>query len=173
MKLISGETAIGGRRYKESLPVVTDRQCRAYFHGTLRRRSFFVVFGLLKKIHGRFIVVVFQKVRRFVETHPTGRARCIDIPRSRNVLGLFACFVRHVFFLLALLARGNVFLWAGLVPSKIMRLDTFCCAQCRLRASLPVAALLSTSGNRLETIAFVQLSVVRPHVERSRAASPS
>jgi len=110
MKFISGEPAI--RRsppQKKSFPIVTDGQCRAYFHGTLRRRSFFVVFGLLKKIHGRFVVVVFQKIRRFVETHPTGRARCIDIPRSRNVLGLFACFVRHGFLLLAPHTHGNVF----------------------------------------------------------------
>jgi hypothetical protein len=95
MKLISEDRRSEIAATKETLPVVTNRQCRAYFHGTLRGRSFFIVFGLFKKIHGRFVVVVFQKIGRFVETHPTGRARRIDIPRSRNVLGLFTCFVRH------------------------------------------------------------------------------
>ena len=166
-------SAVIDRRYRKSFTIVTDGQGRTNLHRALRRRSFFVVFRLFKKVNRRLVVIVFQKVGSFIQTNAAWSAGRIHVPWSGNVLGLFACFIRHVFFLLALLARGNVFLWAGLVPSKIMRLDTFCCAQCRLRASLPVAALLSTSGNRLETIAFVQLSVVRPHVERSRAASPS
>ena len=107
------DSAVIDRRYRKSFTIVTDGQGRTNLHRALRRRSFFVVFRLFKKVNRRLVVVVFQKVGSFIQTNAAWSAGRIYVPGSGNVLGLFACFIRHVFFLLALLARGNVFLWAG------------------------------------------------------------
>jgi len=41
------------------------------------------------------VSVVFQKIRRFLETETAQRAAGVHVPRPRRVLGLFAQFVRH------------------------------------------------------------------------------
>ena len=106
------DSAVIDRRYRKSFTIVTDGQGRTNLHRALRRRSFFVVFRLFKKVNRRLVVIVFQKVGSFIQTNAAWSAGRIHVPWSGNVLGLFACFIRHVFFLLALLARGNVFLWS-------------------------------------------------------------
>jgi hypothetical protein len=105
----------GGHRppLQKSFTVVADRQRRADFHGTLRGGGFFIVFRLLKEIHSRLVLVIFQKVRRLIETHATRRARRIDVPRSRNVLGLFACFVRHEFSFTRFADTEQFIFWVG------------------------------------------------------------
>ena len=82
-------------RKLSELAVVTDCQSRANFHRALGRALFVIVLRLLEKVNRRFVLVVLDEVRRFVEANAARSARGVDIPRPRNVLWLLACFVRH------------------------------------------------------------------------------
>jgi hypothetical protein len=96
------------RRY--NLTVVADRQRWTNFHRALGSRSFGVVFRLLEKVNRRFVLIRLQKIGRFLQTGATHRAGHVHIPRSGNVQGLFACFVRHSsLYLINSDSRGNVF----------------------------------------------------------------
>jgi hypothetical protein len=96
------------RRY--NLTVVADRKRWTNFHRALGSRSFGIVFRLLEKVNRRFVLIRLQKIGRFLQTGATHRAGHVHIPRSGNVQGLFACFVRHSsLYLINSDSRGNVF----------------------------------------------------------------
>src|SRR5438309_10699368 len=80
-------------------PVVADGERRADIHGSLGGRGFVVVLGLLVKINVGLVVVVLQKIRRFVETNSARGAGIVHVPDARDVFGKFACFIRHAIFL--------------------------------------------------------------------------
>ena len=94
---------------KPLFAVVADGERGANVQCALRCGRFFVVLGLLVKINVGLVVVVFQKIRSFVETHAAGCAGRIYVPETGNVFGLFACFVGHEKSVLKTKAPGNVF----------------------------------------------------------------
>ncbi len=77
------------------LAVVADRERRANVEGALCCGSLFWRLRLLEKINVRFVVVIFDQIGCFIETNPAEITAGIDVPRTRNILGLFARFVRH------------------------------------------------------------------------------
>ena len=96
---------------RAGLTVVADGESRANFHGALGGSSFFRRFRLFEKVNRRLVVIVFQKIGSLLQTHATGRAGRVHVPRASNVLGLLTRFVRHRFsFLLSSAARGKSFL---------------------------------------------------------------
>jgi hypothetical protein len=85
--------AISGRRKYSS--VISDRQSWAGIHGVLSSIYFFRRVRLLKKVNSRFVAIVGDKIRRFLETHAAQRAAHIYVPLPGGILRLFAQFVRH------------------------------------------------------------------------------
>ena len=86
------DSAVIDRRYRKSFTIVTDGQGRTNLHRALRRRSFFVVFRLFKKVNRRLVVIVFQKVGSFIQTNAAWSAGRIHVPRFREVPGV-VCLV--------------------------------------------------------------------------------
>src|SRR5436190_9712465 len=91
--------AVTDRRYTKLRPVIPNREGGTNVHRALGGRGFLVVLGLLVKIDVGLVVVVLQKIRRFVQTDPAGRAGIVDIPDAFDVFGKFVCFIGHAEFL--------------------------------------------------------------------------
>ena len=87
--------AVTDRRYRKLRAVITDREGGANIHGALSGGGFLVVLGLLVKINVGLVVVVFQKIRSFVQTDPARRAGVVDVPGAGNVFRKFVCFISH------------------------------------------------------------------------------
>ena len=91
--------AVTDRRYRKLRAVITDREGGANIHGALSGGGFLVVLGLLVKINVGLVVVVFQKIRSFIETDTAGRAGVIDVPGAFDIFGQFVRFIGHGEFL--------------------------------------------------------------------------
>src|SRR5881397_4352925 len=65
-----GNSCSGDSPVSQISPVISDCQRRENFHGALRGTNFLGCFGLLKKMNRRFVPVVSDEIRRFLQTHP-------------------------------------------------------------------------------------------------------
>src|SRR4029077_2983066 len=61
-------------------PIISDRERWANVHRTLGGGHFVRCLGLLEEMNGRFVLGVFQKIRRLLETHTAQGATHIHIP---------------------------------------------------------------------------------------------
>src|SRR6266480_1780977 len=102
--------AVIDRRYRKLRAVITDREGGANIHGALSGGGFVVILGLLVKINVGLVVVVFQKIRSFVQTDPARRAGVVDVPSTGNVFRKFVCFIGHGEFLTERPSGEQVFL---------------------------------------------------------------